>query len=77
MLIIRLAVKALFYNKNDYYMKKGDAYYKIGSKGSVLKLLKDKKSELQKYIKQNNINYGDNPEDAMAKIASYYDHLTN
>lgn len=71
------APETYFYEKNDYYMKKGDAYYKIGSKGSVLKLLKDKKSELQKYIKQNNINYGDNPEDAMAKIASYYDHLTN
>ncbi|HTK20544.1 MAG TPA: hypothetical protein VL442_13550 [Mucilaginibacter sp.] len=71
------APETYFYEKNEYYLKKGDAYYKVSSKGSVLKILKDKKSELQKYIKQNDINYGDNPEDAMAKIASYYDHLTN
>jgi hypothetical protein len=66
-----------FYEKNNYYLKKGNAYYKIGSKSSILKILKDKKSELQKYLKQNSINYKDNPEDAMAKIASYYDRLTN
>ena len=66
-----------FYEKNDYYLKKGNAYYKINGKGSMLKILKEKKSELQKYIKQNNIDFGNNPDEAMAKIASYYDHLTN
>jgi hypothetical protein len=66
-----------FHEKNNYYLKKGNAYYKIGSKGSVLKILKDKKSELQKFLKQNSIHYGDDPEDAMAKMASYYDNITN
>jgi len=66
-----------FYERNDYYLKKGNTYHKISSKGSILKILKDKKSELQKYLKQNDINYGDNPENAMARIASYYDRLTN
>jgi len=42
-----------------------------------LKLLKDKKGELQKHIKQNNIRFGDDPEFAMVKIASYYDQITN
>ena len=71
------APETFFSETNDYYLKKGDTYYKIGSKGSILKLLKDKKSELQKYLKQNNIHYADNPEFAMAKMASYYDQITN
>jgi len=70
-------VETFFSETNDYYLKKGLMYYKIGSKGSILKLLKDKKNELQKYLKQNDIRYGDNPEFAMVKIASYYDQITN
>ena len=70
------APETFFQATNDYYLKKENTYYKIGSKGSVLKLLKDKKSQIQQYLKQNNISYGDDPESAMAKMASYYDHLT-
>jgi hypothetical protein len=70
-------VETFFSETNDYYLKKGLMYYKIGSKGSILKLLKDKKNELQKYLKQNGIRYSDNPEFAMVKIASYYDEITN
>jgi hypothetical protein len=71
------ASETFFSETNDYYLKKGNMYYKINSKGSVLKLLKDKKSELQKYLRQNGISYVDNPEFAMVKIASYYDQITN
>jgi len=71
------APETYFSATNDYYLKKGNIYYKIGSKGSILKLLKDKKSDIQKYLKQNNISYVDNPELAMVKIASYYDQITN
>jgi len=71
------APETFFSETNDYYLKKGNVYYKIGSKGAILKLLKDKKGELQKHIKQNNIRFGDDPEFAMVKIASYYDQITN
>lgn len=71
------APETFFSETNDYYLKKGNTYYKIGSKGSILKLLKDKKGDLQKYLRQNNISYIDNPEFAMVKIASYYDQITN
>ena len=66
-----------FISSNDYYLKKGDNYYKIGSQSSLLNALKDKKSALQQYIKSNSIGFRDDPEDAMTKIASYYDHLAN
>jgi hypothetical protein len=66
-----------FLAKDDYFLKKGNVYYKVSSKGSILKVLKDKKKELQQYLKQNHINYRDNHEDAMVKLASYYDHISN
>ncbi|WP_426669586.1 hypothetical protein ACPPVU_25640 [Mucilaginibacter sp. McL0603] len=72
-----LTLETFFTSTNDYYLRKGNIYYKIGSKSSILNVLKDKKSELQQYLKTNKIKYNANPDDAMAKIAAYYDHLTN
>jgi hypothetical protein len=66
-----------FVPKSEYYIRKGNIYYKVSSQGAVLNVFKDKKNELQQYIKQNKIKYNRDPEDAMAKIASYYDQLTN
>ena len=69
--------EAFFISHDEYYLRKGSTYYKIGSQRSVLNVLKDKKSAIQQYLRQNNIRYKDAPEDVMAKIAAYYDHLTN
>ncbi|MDB5023153.1 MAG: hypothetical protein JWP78_908 [Mucilaginibacter sp.] len=72
-----VAPESYFNTTNKYYFRKGNTYYQVSGKNSVLKVLKDKKSELQQYIRKNNIEFINNPEDAMTKIASYYDHLTN
>jgi len=72
-----ITIETFFSATDDYYLKKGNIYYKIGSQGSILKILKDKKSEIQKYLKQNNIRYRDNEEFAMVKMVSYYDQITN
>jgi hypothetical protein len=72
-----LVPETFFASKNEYYLRKGNTYYEIGSRGSILSVLKDKKKELQQYLRTNNIKFGANPEDAMAKMAAYYDHLTN
>jgi len=60
----------------DYYIRKGNVYYSISSQGSLLAVLKDKKKELQQYMRANDIKYRRTPEEAMVKIASYYDQLT-
>ena len=61
----------------DYYIRKNNTYYSVSSQGSMLTILKDKKKELQQYIRANQIKFRKDPEEAMVKIASYYDHLTN
>jgi len=67
----------VYYTDKNYYLKKGGVYYEVNSRGKFLDVLQDKKKELKKYLKDNNISYGDNPELAMAALATYYDSLTN
>jgi len=61
----------------DYYLKKGRNYYKFSGQGALLDILKDKKKELQQYIRSNQIKFRKDPDDAMVKIATYYDRITN
>jgi hypothetical protein len=61
---------------NDFYLRKNHIYYKISGQRELLSALQDKKKELQQYIKANQIKFRSNPEEAMVKIATYYDHLT-
>ena len=68
------APETRFISTDDYYIKKSGTYYKVSGQGSILKVLKDKKSAIQQYFKQNHIRFKDNPEDAMAKMAYFYDH---
>ena len=69
--------QSYFNPATDYYLRKNNVYYSIGSQGSMLNIFKDKKKEIQQYLRTNQIKFRQNPEEAMVKIASYYDHLTN
>ena len=61
----------------SYFVRKKNIYYPVSGKGSLIDVFKDRKKELQQYIRASQINFRKNPEEAMVKIASYYDHLTN
>lgn len=60
---------------NQYYIYKDGAYHTVKSKGSVLKLLKDHKKELNSYLKANHIIFSQNRERAIAALAKQYDLL--
>ncbi|MBS1526321.1 MAG: hypothetical protein JST19_11770 [Bacteroidetes bacterium] len=68
-----IILETYFIEKNEYYVRKGKTYYKVGGKGSFLNVLKDKKALLQRYMKDQQIDYRANPELAMAQLAAYYD----
>jgi hypothetical protein len=72
-----VGVESYFSPAVDYYLRKNNVYYSIGGKSSMLNILKDRKKELQQYIKAAQINFRKEPEDAMVKIATFYDHLNN
>lgn len=61
---------------NRLYIKKGNAFYNVKSKGSVLRVFKDKRRELKSFLKKNNIKFHHDREQAAVEMAKYYDILT-
>ena len=62
---------------NSYYVMKKDIYYKFKNERSLLKILNDKKKEIQQYFKKNRIRYKDDPERSMVMAIEYYNRLIN
>ena len=61
---------------HQYFIMKDKHYHHVDELGSVLNLFKDKKKELKKYIKDNNIQFNGLREYGLAAIAAEYDRLT-
>jgi hypothetical protein len=59
----------------DIYLKKGNKYYPVSSKGDVMDVFKDKKKELNLYLKDNKIKFNNDREGAVARLAGYYDQI--
>jgi hypothetical protein len=66
----------LYPETENIFIKKAGKYYEADSKGSLLNVLKDKKKELRKYIKDNNLDFKENKDQAIARVVIYYDTLT-
>ena len=64
-------------SQNLYYIKKDGVYHTIKNKSSLLAVLKNKKKEVQQYLKTNDIKFKREPERAMITAVRYYDQLTN
>ena len=60
-----------------HYIKMGEKYIEVNSKGKLLDVLKDKKKELKKYISSANLDFGDAKEQAILKTVAYYDQISN
>lgn len=71
------AAEITYTDQSDIYLKKGDKYYVVNSKGAFLDVLKDKKKELNQYLSGNKIKYNKDKEASAASLARYYDQITN
>lgn len=65
-----------FENDDLIYIKKGGVFYPVKSRGDVLKLFKDKEDALKAYIKSAALSFGEKKEEAIVKLANYYDQLS-
>jgi len=65
----------VYEDRSDIYVKKDNKYFPVSSKGSLMDIFKDKKKELNQYLKDNKINYYKDKEGAIAKLAGYYDQI--
>ncbi len=69
-------VERHFYGRDRHYIRKGNQFYPVKGKGSVLSVFDDRKRELQRFLREQKIRYKQNPEAAMVQLARRYDALT-
>lgn len=60
-----------------YFIRKDNKFYEVSGKKSVLRILKDKKKNIQQFIKKNRLNLRKQKDYSLTEIAAYYDELTN
>ncbi len=72
-----LTQRTIFIPTIDYYIKMGDKYIAINSKGKLLDVLNDKKKEMKKYIKATGIDFSDNKEQSIILTVAHYDQISN
>lgn len=70
-----LEVEESFDQSVKYYIQKEGAYYPVGSKGSVLRVFKESKKELARYIKQEKLDFRHAREKAIVAVAREYERL--
>ncbi len=61
--------------KDYFYLQNNNIYSVIRSKKGLLNLLSDRKKEIRQFVKQNNIDYRENPENAIVRIVEYYNQI--
>ena len=67
----------IFKERNSYFIKKDNFFHPVSDKSSVLKVLSDKRKELEMFLKKNKIKFNQNREYAMAQLSEQYDRLKN
>ncbi len=71
------SIENLFEEKTTYYVLKDGRYISVKSKGSVLNVLEDKKTELKKFIRDNHLSFNTNRIKDITRLVQYYDQLKN
>lgn len=60
---------------DKFFIWKDGVYYPVGRKGSVLKVLRDEKKELNKFARANNLKFRKMREEAITQTVQHYDSL--
>lgn len=66
-----------FVQDDHFFIEKDAVYYPVTNKKSVLKVFKDRKKDVQKLLRKNNVKFNKNLEFATVKAAEYYDQVKN
>lgn len=76
--IVHPDVNVEFTAADKLFIRKGDQYYVVASKSSVLHLFADRSREVQKYIQEHKLRFKkDQREAAIVQITSYYCSLAS
>lgn len=63
------------YRESDsYFIFHQESFVEIGSKGSFLKLFKERKKEFKSYIRKHSLDFGSNPAQFLSVMCNYVDN---
>lgn len=62
--------------KYSYFIKKEERFYRVKNKDGLLDILKEKRNEVEKYLKANRLNFRRDKQNTITKAVIYYDQLT-
>jgi hypothetical protein len=68
-------VTITYEEKNRYFIRRNGVFFSVRSKGSVLKLMDDRRQDLRKFMKLQRIVFSDDRERALKSLAEHYDNL--
>jgi hypothetical protein len=69
------SLESSFTQRDQYYIMKDTVYHPVHDKNAALKAMKDRKSELTKFIHQDKIKFRKDFETALLKTVAYYNSL--
>lgn len=70
-----MQVILIFNEKNRLFVKKDNTWYAVSDRKDALKVMSDKKKEMEDFLKKNKIKFRKQPEAALSQMAAYYDSL--
>jgi hypothetical protein len=70
-------VEVIYSDESEIYIKKSGKFLQVDSKGDVISILKDRKKELKQYLSSNKIKFNEDKGGSVARLARYYDQITN
>jgi hypothetical protein len=62
--------------KKYYYIKKNNTFYPVKNKKVVIEIFKDRKKEIQQYIKVNRLSFKNDRDNMLIKATAYYEQVT-
>jgi hypothetical protein len=68
-------IEAIFVSRTRYYICKDGRCQNAGGKRSLLKLFAPKKKELNLFIKRQELNFRNAPDEAIVRLTTYYESL--
>ncbi len=68
--------RAGYSQQNFYFLSIGNSVYRVGDKAELLAVLKDKKPQLKKYIREHKLRFSKQFENALLQITIYYHQIS-
>lgn len=65
-----------FVESTHYFIRKNGGYFAVRHKRELLSLLSDKRDAVKKFLKANDLNYKQQPQETLARVAAFYDQAS-